>query len=1389
MMAKKDEVMQRRRVQWKTWCLVIGMLWTTTHVLANDATTALVAKYCHGCHAGDVVEGDVDLAGAGSPDAMRGALRHWQRAAEVVADGQMPPLDAEQPTEAERAAITAWLREFLRSEAEAHAGDPGRVVLRRLNNSEYTYTIRELTGVDALDPAREFPAEGGAGEGFTNTGASLVMSPSMVVKYLDAGKDVASHLVLLPDGMRFSAGQSRRDFTDELLEEIRDFYRLYTRPLSDAAVQSQTTVEQGITLDMGREGFLPLEATLRAARELATGANTPDRVADVAASHGISPKYLNMVAAAIAARSGSSPPLTEAERSLLVDRLRDLWGQQPSVPESSLVAEVEAWQRVLWKFNKVGQIGRHLGREDGPASWMEAVSPLVSRQEFRVPMPSADAEGMITLHVAATTAGDGPADDVVVFEQPRLVAPGRGDLPLAAVEDLADAVGAWRRMLAEQTVACLSAAAEVLERSRDAGGDDVPSLEQLAAVHEVDPRLLQGWLHALGIEAQGEVNLGEPIQGRAEGVEAWPFITGWTGADALSVLANSSDQEVQIPGTMRPHSVGVHPAPNRRVLVSWVSPMACDVRVEGSVQRAHIGCGNGVAWSVQIRRKGTRQVVAEGIADGGDAKVFAPVEPLPLQAGDAVSLVIDPRDGNHACDMTAISLKIASPTNTWDLAADVSPEILAGNPHADGQGQAGVWHFTSEPVGEEAQPLIPSGSLAARWLASGGRLEKRAIALELAAVLAADPATLPAGAADLTLRTLLLAPTGPILAPSMADWLAERSAVAAEGNIRLQAPEVRTFRVPAELVAGCELVTAAVIADEAGEQASAQVSAGPGDFDPHSPLRPDLSIVAREGAAGWRRMTQSFAEFRALFPQALCYVRIVPVDEVVTLNVLYREDEQLRRLMLSDAESAALERLWDQLLFVSAEPLKLEASLEQITEFATQDRPDLAIPFRQMKPAVEARAEAYRARLVASQPEQLDALIAFAEQAFRRPLQATEVDDVRSLHAILLGEGLPHEEAMAMLVTRVLVSPDFLYKLEDPPMGEAPQTVNGYELATRLSYFLWSSPPDAELLSAAADGTLLTEPVLAAQAERMLRDPRARRLAVEFGTHWLHVSGFARDAEKNEELFPEFAAVRGSIEEETVLFLTDFFQHDRSLLSLLDADHTFLNAQLATHYGIAGVEGDAWQRVEGVRAYGRGGVLTLASTLATQAGASRTSPILRGNWLFETMLGEKLPKPPKDVPLLAETVPAGLTERQLIELHSENASCARCHQKIDPLGFAMEQFDAVGRFRAVDAAGQPIDAATTLADGTTIVGVDGLRSWLLNERRDDFTRQFCRKLLGYALGRAVQLSDEPLLDAMLAELAENEYRIGHAIEGIVLSPQFRMTRGRDYHDPLAADDH
>jgi hypothetical protein len=205
--------------------------------------------------------------------------------------------------------------------------------------------------------------------------------------------------------------------------------------------------------------------------------------------------------------------------------------------------------------------------------------------------------------------------------------------------------------------------------------------------------------------------------------------------------------------------------------------------------------------------------------------------------------------------------------------------------------------------------------------------------------------------------------------------------------------------------------------------------------------------------------------------------------------------------------------------------------------------------------------------------------------------------------------------------------------------------------------------------------------------------------------------------------------------------------------------------------------------VEGVRRHGRGSILGLAATLSTQAGASRTSPILRGNWLYETILGEKLPKPPKDVPQLSETVPEGLSERQLIAMHSENAACAKCHRRIDPFGFALEEFDAIGRLRTADAAGRPIDARATALDGTTIDGQQGLRAYLLGPRREQFVRVFCRKLLGYALGRGVQLSDQPLLDEMAAKLAAHDYRISVVIEMIVTSPQFRMIQGRE-----AADD-
>ena len=308
----------------------------------------------------------------------------------------------------------------------------------------------------------------------------------------------------------------------------------------------------------------------------------------------------------------------------------------------------------------------------------------------------------------------------------------------------------------------------------------------------------------------------------------------------------------------------------------------------------------------------------------------------------------------------------------------------------------------------------------------------------------------------------------------------------------------------------------------------------------------------------------------------------------------------------------------------------------------------------------------------------------------------------------------------------------------------------------------------------------------------MSRDPRVRRLATEFACQWLHIYDFDTHDEKSEATFPTFNGLRGAMYEESIRFFMDLVQRDGSVLELLDADHTFLNEDLAKHYGIPwessrqtpSADGtrsvpatNEWRRVEGVKQHGRGGILGMASTLSKQSGASRTSPILRGNWVSEVLLHEKLPKPPKGVPQLPDVVPAGLTERQLIEKHSSITACAKCHARIDPFGFSLENFDGIGRSRAV--VQPPIDTRTKLLDGTEINGLDGLRSYLLTTRRDDFVRQFCRKLLGYALGRAVELSDEPLLDEMQVRLKANDYRMGVAIEAVVQSPQFTKIRTRN----------
>lgn len=865
----------------------------------------ILEDYCIDCHSAKRQKGDLDLERFQTMQDVYADVAVWQHVDEQLELEEMPPRDKSQPLPEDREALVRWVQETLQEVARESAGDPGPVVVRRLSNAEYTYTIRDLTGVESLDPTREFPVDGAAGEGFTNAGAALVMSPALFTKYLDAGKEVASHAVLLPHSIEFSEKVTRRDWTEEKLAALRDFYGKFT------VIGKPTEVNvQEVHFKSADAGVIPLDRYLLATLDLRNREDFDSKTLQhLASSRGLSSKYLNLL----------WEKLDGTRRSAILDPIREKWRSATPDDVPALISSIELWQSALWKFSTIERVGR----PGGPSTWQRPSNP-----------------------------------------------------------------------------------------------------EQL------DQNLL----------------------------------------DRLT------------PGS-------------------------------------------------------------------------------------------DPKD-----------------------------------------------------------------------------------------------------------------------------------------------------------------------------------------------------------------LTDDFDDFRSIFPAALCYQKIVPIDSVVTLLLYFREDTELRRLMLDDAESAELDRLWEDLHFVSEDAITQVDVFEQLWQFATQggeENPEKN-PLNPLREPILKRATEFRAELIASEPAHLDTTVEFAAKAWRRPLSSVEDQQLRDLYQNLRKEELPHDAAIRLLIARILVAPNFLYKLEEAGPKAEPVPVSSTELATRLSYFLWSTTPDVDLKSLAVSGQLLDPAVLASQAKQMLRSPNIRRLAIEFGSQWLHVRDFDQLDEKSETHFPDFAEVKASLDEEPVRFFTDFFQNDRSILDLLDADHAFVNGTLANYYGLSGIEGNEWRRIENAKSMGRGGVLGFGATLAMQSGASRTSPILRGNWICETLLGERLPRPPKGVPVLPEEPPDGLTERELTAKHSSDPSCARCHTRIDPFGFSLEHYDAIGRFRLKDAAGLPINASAKTPDGAEFVGIDGLRNYLLTQRRDDFIRQFCRKLLGYALGRGVLLSDEPLLDEIQDQLEKNDHRISTVIGMIVRSRQFREIRGRNF---------
>lgn len=403
----------------------------------------------------------------------------------------------------------------------------------------------------------------------------------------------------------------------------------------------------------------------------------------------------------------------------------------------------------------------------------------------------------------------------------------------------------------------------------------------------------------------------------------------------------------------------------------------------------------------------------------------------------------------------------------------------------------------------------------------------------------------------------------------------------------------------------------------------------------------------------------------------------------------------------------------------------------------------------------------------------------FARRAFRRPVTAQELAPYIKLTEEAEKEEGSLAEGLAVGLQAILVSPDFLFRIERDRWKTAKSSAAHYpisqpELATRLAYFLWSSMPDAQLRRAADMGTLRNPTVLAAQVRRMLRDPRSKALAENFGGQWLQFRAL-ESVTRDRDRYPDFEDyLRFSMRRETELFIEDVIQHDRKVLDFIDGKYTFVNERLARHYGIPDVHGPEFRRVD-LSDTPRGGVLTQASVLTVSSYATRTSPVLRGRWVLDNLLDAPPPEPPADVPnLKEEEIGTSASMREQLELHRKDPTCASCHRRMDPLGFGLENFDATGAWRTMDGK-FPIDATGTLPDGRKFDGPEELRS-ILRADHQAFEHCLTAKLLTYALGRGLERYDKRTVSGIVSRLPEHEYRFSGLILEIVKSLPFQSRR-------------
>ena len=542
----------------------------------------------------------------------------------------------------------------------------------------------------------------------------------------------------------------------------------------------------------------------------------------------------------------------------------------------------------------------------------------------------------------------------------------------------------------------------------------------------------------------------------------------------------------------------------------------------------------------------------------------------------------------------------------------------------------------------------------------------------------------------------------------------------------------------------------------------------------------------------------------------------------------YRDDAPLYDLILSDADRREIDTLWQELDFVTSAPMRQYSGFvwfertdssylrDEVFDFARAEDKSVT-----SEPMIERLAEAYAAKARRNggsdevlgaietyfqdmnarvrwverarqdaEPSHLEALLRFASKAFRRPLAAVEQEDLLGFYRSLReNDELEHEEAIQDCIVAVLMSPQFCYRVDLAPIDDHRRPLTDLELASRLSYFLWSGIPDDELMAVAEAGRLSDPDQLEAQVMRMLTDRRAERLATEFVGNWLDFRRFEQHNSVDRERYPEFNDdLRRAMFQEPIRFFVDLLERDASVLELVNGRHTFVNDVLAKHYGVEGLDfpatagGEAWRRVDDADRFHRGGLLPMAVFQTVNSPGLRTSPVKRGYWVARRVLGERIPPPPPNVPELPadEHDLGALTLAETLAKHREHESCAVCHDRFDSLGLVFENYGPVGQWRSLDLAQRSVDSRADFPDGTQGEGLGGLRDYLARSRQADFVDNLTRKLLSYAIGRNLLLSDEPLVESLQAQLAADDYQISSLFRNIVSSSQFLEKRGR--HD-------